>query len=151
MRSSLVVLCTHSIYLLSAIVLLGCGEAKPTLGPEPFPVAGRVTYKGQPAVQFRVMFHPVKNFAGASFSPAAVTDENGDFALHSYSGDHADGAPPGEYLVTFQWPDHINTNETVEPRPEIDRLRGKFNNPHKTKWKVQVVAGENELETFELN
>ena len=46
------------------------------------------------------MFHP-KSSPGAPH-PRATVDKQGNFSLTTY--EQADGAPPGEYLVTVEWP-----------------------------------------------
>ncbi|UUO04569.1 carboxypeptidase-like regulatory domain-containing protein [Blastopirellula sp. J2-11] len=139
-----------SFFLIGVLSLLGCGKSEPLPGPQPYPVTGTVMYAGKPAASFRVVFHPVEKFEGPQFAPSAMTDEQGNFALHSYSKEEPDGAPAGEYVVTFQCPMYVSTGDDDELPLERDRLRGKFNNPQKSKWKAQVVEGENDLETFEL-
>ena len=77
-----------------------------------------------------------------------MTGENGEFRLRSYRPN--DGAPKGEYAVTFQWPGHINTGNEPEPAPEVDQLQGLYSDPNKSTFKVVVHEGENELEPFVL-
>ena len=84
----------------------------------------------------------------AQFAPSAVTDDNGEFRLQSYHPD--DGAPVGEYAVTFTWPQHVNTGDESDPVPEVDQLRGLYSDPRKSRFKVTVREGENTLEPFVL-
>ena len=141
-----------SRFLLSVAATLcllpaSCGEV-PLPGPQPYPVHGKVVYKGQPAQGFRVAFYPLADIGRLRFAPAAVTDGKGEFTLRSYNT--ADGAPPGEYAVTFSWPQHINTGEEADPMPEVDQLRGAYSDPQKSKFKVTVREGENVFDPFVL-
>jgi hypothetical protein len=130
-------------------LLLSAGCSKPPLpGPPPHPVHGKVIYRGQPARGFCVVFTPLDTTWKVKFAPAAMTGENGEFRLRSYRPN--DGAPKGEYAVTFQWPDHINTGNEPEPAPEVDQLQGLYSDPNKSTFKVVVHEGENELEPFVL-
>jgi hypothetical protein len=125
----------------------GCEKA-PLPGPIPYPVQGKVIYKGQPAKGFRVAFYPLGEQGKLGFAPSAVTDEKGEFHLSSYAPD--DGAPTGEYAVTFQWPQHVNTGEESDPVPEVDQLHGLYNNPQKSRFKITVHEGENAINPFVL-
>jgi hypothetical protein len=130
-----------------SIALAGCSEP-PLPGPPPQPVRGKVVYRGQPAEGFRVTFYPLGGQSGPRFAPAAVTDRNGEFRLQSYQPD--DGAPVGEYAVTFQWPQYVNTGDPDDVLPQVDRLRGQFSNPRSSQFRVTVWEGENKLEPFVL-
>ena len=116
MRSRFQPLCVVMVLLLSA----GCSKP-PLPGPIPYPVHGKVTYQGRPIQGFRVTFFPVKQLGKVQFAPSAVTDDNGEFHLRSYHPD--DGAPQGEYLVTFTWPRHLNTIDEPDAGPEVDQFK----------------------------
>lgn len=144
----------RSIWLSLASVLIlcltatGCSEnLKPDLPPL-HAVAGVVKYRGQPASKFRVVFHPQTDIGELQFAPHAITGEDGHFKLRSYAPD--DGAPAGEYLVTFEWPDHINQGDETDPVPEKDKLRGVYSNPERSRFRITVRDGENNLPPFEL-
>jgi hypothetical protein len=130
------------------LMAAGCRKAPPLPGPQPYPVHGKVVYRGQPAKGFRVTFYPLFEQGKLRFAPAATTDATGEFRLRSYHPD--DGAPKGEYAVTFQWPDHLNTGDEPDPAPEVDQLQGLYNDPKTSKFKATVHEGENELEPFVL-
>ncbi len=140
----LIVLCRSTIVLCA---LSGCSK-RLLPGPQPYPVRGRVVYRGRPARGFRVAFHPLKAWTGAHFAPSGVTDDNGQFQLQSYRPD--DGAPAADYAVTFTWPRHLNTGKESDPVPEVDRLRGAYGDPRKSQFKVTVREGENVLDPFML-
>jgi len=131
------------------VVLVGCGENKSLPGPEPQPVKGSVTYRGKPAAGFLVAFNPLEQWEGATFAPSAVTNADGRFELHSYADN--DGAPVGEYAVTFQWLEQeVNPDDPDDAPVQFDRLRGAFSDPQRSQFKVTVSEGENTLEPFAL-
>ena len=133
-----------------AIVAHGCAETSlvPPLPPLQ-PVSGSVKYRGQPAAAFRITFHPLTDIGPTKYNPSAITDAKGSFRLTSLKP--SDGAPQGEYAVTFEWPDHFNKETDPDPVPEVDRLRGVYNKPEQSRYKIQVHVGENSLPPFELN
>ena len=92
--------------------------------------------------------YPLKEFEKARFAPAAVTDENGEFTICSYQP--GDGAPPGEYAVTFSWPKHLNTIDDDSGMPEVDQLQGRYANPRTSTFHITVREGKNALEPFVL-
>ncbi len=141
---------SRSLYFgLVAMSILAASCSKPPLpGPQPHPVHGSVMYRGQPAKGFRVIFYPLSEQGKRKFAPSAITNDSGEFRLCSYHPD--DGAPTGEYAVTFSWPQHINTGDESDPEPEVDRLRGAYSDPRKSRLKVTVREGENALEPFVL-
>jgi len=90
--------------LLAAVVLLfataGCSR-----GPfATVPVAGRVTFDGEPAARVTVLFSPVRQ--GDSFkagpSSMATTDSEGRYQLMVARRDGGKGAVPGTHRVAFQ-------------------------------------------------
>ena len=133
--------------VLVLLMVTGCGH-KPPPGPAAHPVRGHVTYQGRPAAKFRVMLFPVTKWQGAQFAPSAVVDANGDFRIGSYKAD--DGAPAGEYAVTFTWPKHLNTAEDDSGDPEVDQLQGRYSDAARSTFHVTVREGDNELPPFTL-
>ena len=134
---------------LAIVLLLPASCSKPPLpGPQPYPVQGKVLYRGQPAKGCRVTFYPLYEQGKLKFAPSAVTDEKGEFRLRSYHPD--DGAPAGQYVVTFQWPQRISSGDEPDPEPEVDRFQGLYSDPKQSAFKVTVHKGENSLEPFVL-
>ncbi len=131
-----------------ATALAGCSEPPPLPGPQPHPVRGKVVFQGQPARGFRVAFYPLDDREGPRFAPSAITDSNGEFRLQSY--EREDGAPAGDYAVTFRWPQNVRNADPDDYQPQVDRLRGHFSNPRASKFHVTVHEGENELDPFVL-
>jgi hypothetical protein len=138
----------RKLQMLGMIVMLvaGCNRQPAVNGPVPHPVCGKIVYKGQPAQKFHVAFHPVTKWQGVQFAPATNTDDNGEFQLQSYHP--GDGAPVGEYLVTFSWPDPPLTPDN--DAPSVDKLQGRYADPKKSKYRVTIHEGKNVLEPFVL-
>jgi hypothetical protein len=128
--------------------IAGCSETTVPRGPEAYPVKGKVMYRGKPAEGFRVAFHPLEPWNGAQFAPSGTTNAAGEFAIHSYKED--DGAPAGDYVVTFSWPQEISTGDPDDAPRIVDRLRGALASPQKSNLRVTIVKGENSLEPFVL-
>jgi hypothetical protein len=131
------------------LVLAGCGSQAKLPGPQPHPVHGKVIYQGKPAAGFRVSFNLVAEREGPRFSPTALTNESGEFQLRSYHEN--DGAPAGDYVVTFAWPQAAVREGDPDDGPALaDRLKGRYDDPRKLQFKVTVHEGDNALEPFEL-
>ena len=78
------------------------------------PVAGRVTYKGQPLPRYQVIFAPVDGRRPAS----GISDENGNFTLSTNA--EGDGAPPGMHKVAVAWAGPPATDSTGSEVPIED-------------------------------
>jgi len=142
--------CTAAFAAVSTLLLAigGCSESREPSLPPRHPVQGKVMYRGKPASGFRVTFHPLNDIGNLKFAPSAITAPDGTFRLRSYDPD--DGAPLGDYAVTFDWPDHLTSSDDPDPVPEVDRLRGAYSDPQRSKLKVTILAGNNELQPFVL-
>jgi hypothetical protein len=140
-----------ALFCSTVVLCLLASCSKPPLpGPQPHPVHGKIVYRGQPAKGFRVTFHTTMAWKGAQFRPSGMTDENGEYRLRSYQSD--DGAPAGEYVVTFEWPQQLNTPDLDDAvQRTMDRLQGLYNNPKKSRFKAVVHEGNNEVDPFVLN
>jgi hypothetical protein len=108
-----------------------------------YPVRGKVLFEGQPAAGVEVRFNPVIPSEKNQFYPVAKVEADGSFTLTTF--ENKDGAPPGEYQVTFRWED-ISSKQDPPP----DRLKGRYADPKKSPWCVQVREGANDLEPFQL-
>ncbi len=135
--------------LLLLCLTVSCGK-----GREPVhPVRGKVLYHGEPAVHAYVIFHPVAaSEAARQMRPHGVVGPDGTFQLKTYRD--GDGAPPGDYRVTIEWPgeDPRNPSEPNEPGSMPigpDRLQGRYANPEASGLRATVVEVENEV-TFEI-
>ena len=131
------------IIAICTLAVLGCSKTPELSLPPRHPVQGKVLHRGQPAKGFRVTFHPQGDFGPLQFAPSAITAADGSYRLRSYDPD--DGAPLGEYAVTIEWPDHIIEANDPDPKPVVDRLRGAYADPQRSKFKASVVSGQNDV------
>jgi hypothetical protein len=115
------------------------------------PVHGKVLYKNQPLKGALVTFHPKGANDVTTVRPVGLTGEDGTFTVTT---GQKEGAPAGEYVVT------LICSEEVAPKggrmstkgPETqDRFHGTYANRETSKFKVDVKAGVNQLEPFDLN
>jgi len=132
--------------VLAPLLLVGCGgEGKDDLSKERLeamsgsqlkdtsPVSGVVTVDGAPTGDVFVYLHA--NGEGPSVA-TAKTDKEGKFAFATYLP--GDGAPVGDYTVTFKLMPDIPRNKDVGP----DLLKkGVYNNPKKSESKLTVAKG----------
>jgi hypothetical protein len=111
--------------------------------PSTVNAGGTVLVRGSPMAGIRVTYHPQFNIGKVKFTPNGITNSQGKFTLSS--GKPGDGAPPGEYIVTFDYP--FVTSDGVEQ--EIDLFKGEYSNPATSQWKVKIK--KDSQETFQLN
>lgn len=133
------------VFLVSLVGILGCGDS----GRVPvYPVRGKVTLDGQPAVGAYVIFYPTtKEEERVRLEPRGVTNEVGEFILRTYEAE--DGAPEGDYQVITFWgsPDDLTEEGTVpENWKYIMKKYGRRNKPQFTatvESDPQTESGEN--------
>jgi hypothetical protein len=131
---------------LACAVAAGCGNGG-IKAPGTSPVAGTVQLKGgKPAVGVKVTFHPKFDMGAVKFTPSGVTDKDGRFTLSTTAPN--DGAPPGEYSVTFEL---LRAGADKNGQDvEVDVWKGKYADPANGKT-VTVQKGDNTLEPFRLD
>lgn len=100
-------------------------------------------FKGKPAAGVKVTLHPKFNM---TFTPNGMTGKDGQFSLSTAAP--LDGAPPGEYSVTFELLRAGADKRGLDT--EIDVWKGKHANPD-TGPKVTVGSSATTLETFQLD
>ena len=130
--------------LVAAVMLAipGCGDGRLSCQP----VRGELFINGQPAHGAKVYFFPVDAPKDQRANcPIGQVDEAGQFALTTYI--EGDGAPTGEYIVCFEWPNKHALKGTFEGS---DRLEGKFYSKAESTHRVTVNAGVNEPPRFNL-
>ncbi len=120
---------------------MGCSGTKEV---PVYPVSGKVTHKGKPAVGAQVVFEPVNGSAEGT-RPNAIVKPDGTFTLTTRARD--DGAPAGEYKVLVVW--RVSVGNPDDGRTQ-NVLPEKFNNPAQTPIRATVIEGPTELEAFEL-
>src|SRR4029079_9835363 len=139
-----------TLFPLGLLLLFGAAfvlskARRPSTEPTLYAVEGKVLVNGGPAENLNVAFHPLDNDRNL-FCPVGRTNNKGVFHLMTRSG--ADGAPAGEYRVTFFWPDGL-IDECECPDPLLhDRLKGLYAKADQSKLQVKVGSSSN---TFWFN
>jgi hypothetical protein len=126
-------------------VAVGCGGGGIS-APRTAPVSGTVTFKGKPAVGVTVTFHPKFDMGAVKFTPNGVTNKEGRFTLNTAAP--GDGAPPGDYTVTFQL--LVAGADKAGRDTDVDAWKGKYADVASGK-PVTIQKGENQLEPFQLD
>jgi len=104
------------------------------------PVRGQLLVSGKPAAGAFVFFVPVNELPEPTDPrPRAQVAADGSFDVSMY-GDK-DGAPAGDYIVTVLW----------EGEGGYDKLKNQYNDPKKSKLRVTVKEGKNDLPPFRLD
>lgn len=129
----------NTILLLSCVVGAGCAKPQDERLPT-FTVTGKANYNGQPMRGASIVLIPATHDPKLKMPPFGVVGADGSYTITSYGG--GDGAPAGEYKVTFTWPDG-----TEDPS---DLLKGRLSDPRKPSAVVTVKEGENVLDPIEL-
>src|SRR5262245_31747033 len=123
------------------LTLPACGNGRKPV----YPVRGRILVDGQPAPDAVVMFHPTFDDPDRVM-PFGQADADGHFVLSSYV--NGDGAPPGEYIVTFEWRERSGLLKNNIEGP--DRLKGRYYDAKKSNLRITVEKKKHELPPFEL-
>ena len=127
--------CAVGFALAMAAVTSGCGRRD--MGK----VSGTLTFKGQPVAKGVVKFTPQGHPAGAG-----ETDDAGRFVLNTL--EKGDGAFRGACVVTvmpvFEFPPG-----SIEPKARPD-IPAKYRAPETTPFKADVVAGRDNVFTFDM-
>jgi len=142
----------HALLLgCSAGFLSGCGQASDPNAREVFPTQGVVTFRGVPIPDASIRLHPLMppDDGKPVFIPRGQADESGRFVLSTYR--QGDGAPPGDYRVSFSWLGPLDgVSEDVEDRLR-ERLPPRYIAAETSGVMVTVTDGENVLEDITLN
>ena len=133
------------VFAFLSVAIAGCS------GPdrnwkETIPVSGVVMVDGEAAEGVMVNFHPVGGMdTEQPTETKALTNQDGSFEASTY--EMGDGAPEGEYQVTFAWPklDKISMSFSG------DKLKGRYSKPAKSEFTINVVSGATvDMGTVEL-
>lgn len=130
----------------AALALLSSSCVKSENHKPVVPVKGQVLVDGKPAAGALVIFHPMNDTDPKAVRPSAYVDEQGYFALTSYT--NQDGAPEGDYAVTVVWP--MPNPEADDGAPGTDRLQGRYNSFRSTGLRARIGTGPTELPPFLL-
>jgi len=138
------------MFLIPVVCCVSCSS-----GTSYNPVHGKVLYKNEPIEGVLVTFHP-KQKNSMTDLPTGQTGEDGTFTLMTGKGE---GAPEGEYVVTFYCPQQAEekAGKKAKPRGMVmqkfdteDRFKGAYAKEQKSNFTVVVKSGKNELEPFNL-
>ena len=101
------------------------------------PVSGEVYVDGQPAGMLQIQCHPVGGIDREDPTVTqAVTDKEGRFQLATYEA--GDGAPLGEYKLTFVWQD-FNLISASYSGP--DKLKNRYSDSDSSEFPLAVEQG----------
>jgi len=136
------------MFLISVACCVSCSS-----GTSYNPVHGKVLYKNEPIEGVLVTFHPKQKKSLAEL-PTGQTGEDGTFTLMTGKGE---GAPEGEYVVTFYCLQEAPEKKKAKPRGMVmqkldleDRFKGAYAKEEKSNFTVVIKSGKNELEPFNL-
>ncbi|QDT25781.1 hypothetical protein Enr10x_10780 [Gimesia panareensis] len=140
----------RGVFLCLLTLLSGCGSEKLEDARTVFPVTGVVLYQDQPITDGMVSLTPVnppsddKQF----FNPRGTVDESGKFQITTY--EKGDGAPPGEYKVSFTWVGSLEGVSEDEEDKLPEKLPRKYTNPETSGITITVKEHNNLLSPIEL-
>jgi hypothetical protein len=133
MRSLIVGLCV-------CVVFSSCNSRKVPDQRPLYPVKGEVTVDGKPVADVRVNCTDVKDVDRKELTGlSATTKEDGKFEVSTYYP--GDGAPEGEYVVTFSW-DGRPAAGRPGGRPGPDKLNNRYSDPKKSQVRFKVEKGK---------
>lgn len=150
-RSPLLEPCWHCfmvLLLLAAPFLAGCGSDN--LQQPTYPATGKVTLGGKAVAGAMVVFHPVdKSKFKWEELPQAVTNEQGEYSLYTYSSN--DGAPAADYTVGIAL---VPVADEGEDQVKLEKNRiivpTRFADPKTSGLKAKVEAKATTIPTFDL-
>jgi hypothetical protein len=129
---------------LFAVVVLVCASCG---GNGLYPVSGKVTYKGEPAEGAVVFLQRKGTDPQNEHSVMGIVQNDGSFTL--VCGHQGTGVPPGEYAVLIEWRQKSNQPKGLAQKG-ADRFKGRYADPKRPAWFVEVKAETNRLPPFEL-
>jgi hypothetical protein len=128
-----------AVACLVLLLAVGCGKSENDQLPV-FLVRGTALYNGKPMTGASVVLVPATYDPKLRMPPFGVVGADGAFVITSY--EKGDGAPVGEYKITFTWPDGAE-----EP---TDLLNGRLSDPKKPSGVITINEGDNTLPAIEL-
>jgi hypothetical protein len=123
---------------LLALLVVGCGEPKPTLAP----VRGRVFYRGAPLAGGVIVFTPDQEHGGRGPQACARIGDNGAYVLSTGTDL---GAVSGWHRVTFQG----LAADSISAAPET-LLPPRYSDPDQSDQAREVKAGQGNDIDFHL-
>jgi hypothetical protein len=130
---------------------LGCADPKPDGLPNLQPVSLQFTQDGTPCEKASVNLSPQD---GNRWAVGGSTDANGIVQLKTHG--KYQGVPAGKYKIVVT----KTERETVGPPPNsvfeqqqeniYDLIDPVYSNPEKTPLEIEIVAGKNQFQPFDL-
>ncbi len=111
-----------------------------------YPVTGKVYHNGKPAEGATVIFVRREAAGSKAHRPGGQVGRDGSFRLSTYTS--YDGAPAGRYAVTIVYPSPERKENGENAGPDL--LKGRYADPKATPLSVEVKAGTNNLEPFQI-
>lgn len=111
-----------------------------------YPVRGSATFEGRPLVDATIVLHPVGGKDSDRPRPQGTVAADGSFVLRSYGVD--DGAPAGDYKVSFHW--FAKPSKSQDAPPPRSLLPQRLANPETSGVTVSIQPGDNQLPPFAL-
>lgn len=140
-------LCLAALAMLA--VLPACSKAIKTEG-----VTGVVTYNGEPLADATVKFIPTDATGSQSYGK---TNEKGEYKLQTLLGAADAGTTPGEYKVTVDCIETVETGNMIEENGEEKEetiakslIPEKYNNAETSGLTATVAPGDNTI-NFDLS
>jgi hypothetical protein len=137
------------------LVMAGCGTEENGFQRDPVTnVTGTVLVDGKPQKMVAVRLERIGGpdataTTSKMLTPGGFTDEQGKFSIGTYEGGpESDGAPDGEYQLTFQWG---QISLMGGGRYEGDKFKGRYADPKKSQWKVTVAGQAVDVGTINLS
>lgn len=130
--------CTFTATL--ALACSSCGRS-----PKLYPVTGKVTVKGTPAVGATVFLQRQGVDLMNEQAVMGIVREDGSFSL--VCGPYGEGAPPGEYDVFIEW---RHRAERAKGHPGTDRLKGHYADRNHPRLHAVVNPEPTTLPPFDL-
>ena len=132
--------CLIVVCMCISLACASCGSAVKDPNRKPVvKVSGKVLLDGKPVKGIGVEFHPIQPDKMALVESKGITDATGAFQMMTYAT--GDGAPKGDYVVTF---------EMTDGRLAPDKLKNLYNNPLESQFKVTVSDKPVKLEPYDL-
>ena len=126
-------------------VLPACSKAIKTEG-----VTGVITYNGEPLADATVKFIPTDATGSQSYGK---TNEKGEYKLQTLLGAADAGTTPGEYKVTVDCIETVETGKMIqengEEKPETiaqSLIPAKYNNAETSGLTATVAPGDNKID-----
>jgi 5-hydroxyisourate hydrolase-like protein (transthyretin family) len=127
------------------IATVGCGKTSNEKAV--YKVLGKIHVDGQPTDQVQIGLHDVAGLDKNSPTyPQGFSQPDGAIRLSTYAD--GDGAPEGEYKVTFKFQEYNLLSRSFSGP---DKLKEKYVDPKTTPFTLKVGSGQtNDLGTVEL-